>query len=252
MSENEIDDLPQDLRELLAREREGYPEDAGTKAAVLARVRLAALLHGGGTGDGGSGGGTSGGPGPSGAALSFGARGAAAIAIGSLLLGGAGAAVVIGREPPPARPPSPAASSTAIVAPSSSPAASAPAGDSSPAIRVDDLPRAPAASSPRPLPSPVPHGDDLSLERELLDVARASLARGNPTDAIGSLRRHAERWPRGQLVEEREVIWVQALVASGLREEAERRAARFRRAYPGSALTPALDAALKAAAGTTP
>ncbi|MDB5215454.1 MAG: hypothetical protein JWO86_3381, partial [Myxococcaceae bacterium] len=125
------------------------------------------------------------------------------------------------------------------------PAQSAAPFESAPAVRVDDLPPAPTSASPATSAAGHPaHANDLTLERELLDVARAALARGNPDGAIASLRRHVERWPHGLLAEEREVVWIQALVAGGRRREAEERGARFRGDYPGSALTPAVDAAL--------
>ena len=86
-------------------------------------------------------------------------------------------------------------------------------------------------------------GSDLVREREVIDAARAALARGRPADALVTATRHAERWPHGQLAEEREVIAIQALAASGRRAEAERRAAAFKRAFPSSMLIPAVDAA---------
>ena len=99
------------------------------------------------------------------------------------------------------------------------------------------------ASSPR---SADDGRGDLTRERELLDAARAALTHGRPDEAIAAAERHARQWPRGYLVEEREAVWIQALAASGRRAEASGRAARFRRAFPGSVLRPAVDAAVGA------
>jgi hypothetical protein len=240
--EGEFEGLPQDLLALVAREREGYGEYVAAKAAVLAKVELAVTVHAAPRGtDGGTpapGGGTA-----AGAAVAFamGARGVAAVAIGSLIFG-AGAAVILGREPAVDRSTVPAAtSSVAVVRPTSAAPSAAPLESAS--VRVGDLPAAPSASLASTSRRPA-HANDLTLERELLDVARAALARGNPDGAIASLRRHAERWPHGLLTEEREVVWIQALVAGGHRREAEERGARFRRDSPASVLAPAVDAAL--------
>jgi hypothetical protein len=89
---------------------------------------------------------------------------------------------------------------------------------------------------------------DLVRERELLDAARAALARGRAQDAMDYAERHARLWPRGALTEERELLAIQALVvldATGRR--ARDRAERFRREYPNSILTSAVDAALESA-----
>src|SRR6185295_3590000 len=52
----------------------------------------------------------------------------------------------------------------------------------------------------------------LSAERALLDRARGALARSDGDGALVPLARHASGFPRGQLVEEREGMWVKALV----------------------------------------
>jgi hypothetical protein len=81
-------------------------------------------------------------------------------------------------------------------------------------------------------------------ERELLDVARAALARGRPADAIAAAEEHAQKWPRGYLAEEREVVLIQALVSAGRGRAAESKAALFRKSFPRSMLMPAVDVAL--------
>jgi hypothetical protein len=62
---------------------------------------------------------------------------------------------------------------------------------------------------------------------------------------VAVAREHAQKWPRGYLAEEREVVLIQALVAAGSRQEAEHRAAQFHRTFPKSILGPAVDAAVR-------
>ncbi len=241
--DDEIEGLPHELLALVAREREGYGEYRDAKAAVFAKVELAVIVHADprGADDGTPSPGRSPAPGAGAAAFAMGARGVTAVAIGSLILG-AGAAFVLGHGPAADHSPAPTVTSSATVTGPASPAPSA-APQESASVRVGDLPAAPSVSHASASGHSA-HANDLTLERELLDVARAALAHGNTDGAIASLRRHAERWPRGLLAEEREVVWIQALVAGGGRQEAEERAARFRRDFPGSALAPAVDAAL--------
>jgi hypothetical protein len=63
--------------------------------------------------------------------------------------------------------------------------------------------------------------------------------------ALIPLARHASGFPRGQLVEEREGMWVKALVLAGRPAAARARAESFRRRFPHSLFLPAVDAALK-------
>lgn len=86
----------------------------------------------------------------------------------------------------------------------------------------------------------------LAAERALLDDARRALARGDAAAALRPLARHASSFSRGQLIEERESMWVKALVLSGRRSEGEARAASFRRRFPESLFLPMVDAALRA------
>lgn len=86
--------------------------------------------------------------------------------------------------------------------------------------------------------------DELTAERELLDVARAALARRAGRDAIAALDRHLGRFPHGALSEEREGMWIAALAILGDRVAAEARAERFQRRFPGSVLAPVVSAAL--------
>jgi len=87
---------------------------------------------------------------------------------------------------------------------------------------------------------------DLEGERRLILAARAALTQGEPALAVESLTEHRRRFAGGLLGEERELLWIQALLALGRRDAATRRADRFRRAHSGSIHLPVLDALLEA------
>ena len=80
----------------------------------------------------------------------------------------------------------------------------------------------------------------------MLDPARTALGRGDGASALLGVKKHEQRFPKGQLTEEREAIAVQALVALGRGDEARARGERFERTYPNSVLAPAVNAALDA------
>lgn len=75
----------------------------------------------------------------------------------------------------------------------------------------------------------------IPTEAELLEQARAALKAGDSARALQRVNEHARRYPRGVLVQEREVLAIQALRRLGRDAEAERRAEAFSKAYPGSA-----------------
>ena len=56
-----------------------------------------------------------------------------------------------------------------------------------------------------------------------------------PATALARCEEHARHYPRGSLVQEREVLAIDALLRLGRRAEAEQRAARFEGEHPGSA-----------------
>jgi hypothetical protein len=78
----------------------------------------------------------------------------------------------------------------------------------------------------------------LAAERKLVEMARSALARGHIEGALAALHRHARAFPRGQLAEERDSLFVQALVAKGDLAKARDRAAHFHRQYPHSLFGP--------------
>jgi hypothetical protein len=75
---------------------------------------------------------------------------------------------------------------------------------------------------------------DPSAELALLKRAKAN-ARSAPDRALTLLAEHERRFAHGALVQEREVIAIEALLAAGERTAAEQRAARFFQDFPDSA-----------------
>jgi len=88
--------------------------------------------------------------------------------------------------------------------------------------------RAAAATEPSIEPSRV--GD----ENRLLATALDALGRNAPSQALDALGEHARRFPHGLLEEEREALWIRALVARGDTDAARARAEEFRTRFPGS------------------
>jgi hypothetical protein len=117
--------------------------------------------------------------------------------------------------------------------------------------RAPELPRAPApepstASSDlsmapppeprtqeRPRSSPPARGPRPGGEAQLLERAQAALVR-RPAEALRLTREHEARFPRGVLVQEREVIAIEALERLGRVGAAKARAAAFEHRFRGS------------------
>jgi hypothetical protein len=89
-----------------------------------------------------------------------------------------------------------------------------------------------AAEAPKPAAKPAPPAQ-LS-EAELLEQARSAL-KSDPARALSRANEHRARFPGGVLVQEREVIAIQALRQMGRSAEADRRTEAFEKAFPGSA-----------------
>ncbi len=85
---------------------------------------------------------------------------------------------------------------------------------------------------------------DSAAERNVLEAVRSALARGNADAAIAGTERHQREFPAGQLGEERDALWIQALVSAGRFDDARTRAARFHQDHSNSLLAPAVDAAV--------
>jgi len=128
--------------------------------------------------------------------------------------------------PPHAAPPLAPASPVVAASPSPSPAASL---VESPAPAASDV-EPPAVSNVPGKPAPPAQ---LS-EAELLEQARSAL-KSDPARALARANEHRRRFPGGVLVQEREVLAIQALRQLGRTAEADSRAAAFEKAFPGSA-----------------
>jgi hypothetical protein len=205
---------------LLGPLREAEPAPAAIRARARERL-LTAVAGLGGSGGPGSGGDRGG---PGGRARLPGASGIAAIAF---VLGGlAGAGLYAALAPVPATrvvyvdrvaPPAP-------VAPGATVATTA----------TSQLAPAASAAMPPPSAAPLTHASQLSAERILLDEARAALAQGDPARAIDRLERHRRTFPAPLLAEERDAMWIQALVKAGRYDEARARATAFQKRSPDS------------------
>lgn len=93
---------------------------------------------------------------------------------------------------------------------------------------------------------------DLADENALVTRAQAALARGRTSEALAATSEHQRRFPRGEFVEEREALAIQALARSGNLPAAMARAERFRARYPRSMLLRAVNAAVGSSGGSTP
>jgi hypothetical protein len=106
------------------------------------------------------------------------------------------------------------------------------------------LPAAPPAPEP-PAEEPPAVEDTLGEERALLDRARQEIVHGKLREAGALLASHAEKFPAGQLREEREALTIRLLVREGRLAEARSRAARFRQEHPRSIQLPGIGEALR-------
>jgi hypothetical protein len=135
------------------------------------------------------------------------------------------AAYVFTRQPPPvpapAGVPSPALTMSAKIA-GPAPALSAPASAVEP-------PRAEA-----PTPSTALQTASVPSETDLVGEAQTVLV-ANPARALALCDRHRRLYPRGVLVQEREVLAIEALERLGRHLDASARGTRFLEAFPGSA-----------------
>jgi len=157
---------------------------------------------------------------------------AAKVAWAKVVLGvslvGAAAAIPVGyhlvhrAEPPAAEAPRVVAAAPAPARRVTGPAAMLPTEDPALVRAVRAVP-----ARPRPM---------LSRELAALDAARATLASGEPREALDLLDIYAESFPRGRLELEAEVLRIDALAKSGQTGAAQRRAQDFLRRHPQSLL----------------
>jgi hypothetical protein len=89
--------------------------------------------------------------------------------------------------------------------------------------------------------------DTLAAERTVLDRARSALLRRDGAAALTALRSHQRSFPRGQLLEERESMRVQALALVRDADTVSAAAERFKHRFPRSMFLPAVEQAAEAA-----
>ncbi|MBX3215540.1 MAG: hypothetical protein KF850_26110 [Labilithrix sp.] len=135
-----------------------------------------------------------------------------------------------------------------------------------PTVSVDELPspapsptkRAPRAElatpsaratayapSPSGAPSAGTSSLDLAGELRLVDAARAAMSRRHHDEALRLLADHEASYPNGQLAQQRERLWIQALVETGDVAQARSRTTTFREQHPRGVLSAPLERALE-------
>jgi type IV secretory pathway VirB10-like protein len=119
------------------------------------------------------------------------------------------------------------------LAPPAQPPAPEPAHEPEPAPLAGPEPARLTASSA--LPAAQERASTLAQESALLADARAKLRSGSAGEALRLLQQSQQRFPRAVLHEEREVVTIEALAASGDRASARARAQRFLDRHPDSA-----------------
>lgn len=158
---------------------------------------------------------------------------ASAFVVG-LVTGGAAVGLMLGKQAPVAA--VPAASATSASAPSA-PELPLTVTNPPPPVPSATLPASAAATLPPQASAAGAASDsDLGAERALLSIARTAIGRRDGAAALTSLREHKRRFPRGRLSEERETLWIQALVLEGDTDAARTKAKTFHSKYPDSIL----------------
>lgn len=99
-----------------------------------------------------------------------------------------------------------------------------------PSAREPLAPASAASEGATPEPS-----DGLLAEMALVHEARQALRGDRPARALELLDAHARAFPAGQMREDRQVLRIEALCATGKAPQARAEAALFLRAFPGSA-----------------
>jgi hypothetical protein len=148
------------------------------------------------------------------------------------------------------------ATATASLAPVETAAARSESFDVAPSIRATaeppssgSGPRAIALAAPEAVANPdaEPTANPpraLEDEYRLIDMAYSAVSAGQSERALALLEAHALGFPRGQLVQQRERLRVEALVATHRLDEARDAAALFRRHFPNGILRPSVERAL--------
>lgn len=267
MSEHEP--LPAELRDLVDADHESDVASASERAAIRRRLLVSIGVAGAGGLGGAGGAAAASGGGGAGAAGVGGASGALATGItaskivtatvvAGALAGGTTVAVREMREPParvsakapptsierltPDDPPiaAPPPIAPTLVPPEPvAPAPAARAVEQQTRPRVARVSAEPPASPPAEPTPAVPRS-----EVELVSDMSRALAAGDAARALSLVEDHEKTYPNGTLVEERDALRIDALLAAGRTRDAHERASRFRARYPGSLHTARLGRAL--------
>ncbi|HEX2878384.1 MAG TPA: hypothetical protein VHO25_02495 [Polyangiaceae bacterium] len=219
---------PGDQDKLRIAERLAIPLAAGViagSAAGVAKAAGAAEVAGAGAGKA-AGAGLFGG---SSLLSSVGAKIAAVITVA-----GVGTAVMVSNlETPPAAPRAPAPVLAVPAAPAPQPAP--------PLAVVEEIPAAPVPTADErkaPANSPTVHGTtpahELAQEAALLHEAQAAWRAGQSAQALQLANQHAQRFPRSQLADERDVLRVLSLCKLGQVSAAKQVGTRLLRKAKGS------------------
>lgn len=111
------------------------------------------------------------------------------------------------------------------------------------ATTVDSGPARPTPIAPSPpirKTAPPVVEDDLRAEQSLLEMARSGLLSRRAETTLEAVAAHRARFPKGQLVEERDAIEIQALFLDGNADLARSRLVEFERRHPSSVMIEAL------------
>jgi hypothetical protein len=221
-----IEPIPQELAELISKEPAVPPVGGYVETRLLSRLdasvdRAAAAAA-------------------TGAAASAGSHVLKGLAVkaGLVVLGFSAGFALHAQLTPPAPAP-------IVIAPPPLPRVEAPVPEPTPVVEPAPAPapppQAPAKASAPPRKAEPSGESTLEAERRLLEPARAALAREQPQDALTAVAAHATRFPAGELAEERDALWVQALAQAGDHDAARAKAEAFKRAYPQSLLLPVVE-----------
>lgn len=94
-------------------------------------------------------------------------------------------------------------------------------------------------------PPPAPVQDRLAEERQIVERARRALSAGDSSSAMAEVQRHAQRFPRGMLSEEREALRIRAVAQMGDKTRAKRMYEQFRKRFARSIFVDSIEAALR-------
>jgi hypothetical protein len=110
---------------------------------------------------------------------------------------------------------------------------------------TEALSAAPTAIPSPSSPVPPSRASQLTAERVILEEARKALAQGDSPRALDRLERHRRTFANPLLAEERDAMWIQALVKTGRYDEARSRGEAFRKRSPDSLFSSSVESALE-------